>query len=327
MAVSGPPVLKAATREEVTPAELGGWEMHARKTGLVDLFAETDEEALALAKKVLTYLPSNAKELPPRKASTDQAPLAEEELAGIIPQDPRKVYDMHKLLERVVDTDSLLELKPHFAGSLITALARLDGRVVGLLANNPKVMAGAMGPGACEKAISFIALCDSYHIPLVFVHDTPGFYVSKAAEERKMPQKIMSFIDAIHHSTVPRIGLIVRKSYGMAHCNMLGARMGADFLLAWPKAEISFMSPLVAAEVVLGRKLAQSNEPEALRAAFLAEMDRMNAPWEAAGRNLIHRIIDPRETRQELVQCLNIACGQDAYRFSERRLANWPRMT
>jgi acetyl-CoA carboxylase carboxyltransferase component len=327
MAVSGPPVLQAATRESVSPEELGGWEVHARKTGLVDLFAETDQEALQLARLVLDYLPRNCRQLPPRIPAESAATTDWENFLEVMPRDPRKVYDMNQLLASLVDPGSLLPFKPQYDGSLITALARLDGRSVGILANNPKVMAGAMGPGACEKAIAFIAFCDSFHIPLLFLHDTPGFYVSKAAEARKMPQKIMSFIDAIHHSTVPRIALIVRKSYGMAHCNMVGANMGADFLLAWPKAEISFMSPLVAAEVVLGRKLAQSDDPEAMRQAFLDEMDRMNAPWEAAGENLIDRIIDPKDTRQELIRSLDLACGQESYRFSQRKLANWPRMT
>lgn len=326
MAVSGPPVLQAATGEKVSPQALGGWEMHAKTTGLVDLFAEDEDHCLQLIHQVLRYLPGNARELPPRQVPQEPARPEREQLLSVIPQNPRKVYDMHHLLEMVVDAGSLLELKPYFDGSLITTFARIEGRVVGILANNPKVMAGAMGPGACEKAVSFISLCDSYHIPLIFVHDTPGFYVSQAAEQRKMPQRIMSFIEAIHHSTVPRISLIVRKSYGMAHCNMVGGNMGADRMLAWPRAEISFMSPLVACEVVLGRKLAESEHPEALRDAFLEEMAQMNAPWEAAGLNLIDRVIDPRDTRQELAQALEIACSREGGSKSERKMATWPRM-
>jgi acetyl-CoA carboxylase carboxyltransferase component len=322
MAVTGPPVLQAATGEKVSKEDLGGWKMHAEKTGIVDLFAEDDADALRLIQKVLGYLPNNYQELPPKVKPLPPSKFKQNRLLEVLPDDPRKPYDMHELLEMVFDTQSILELKPSYDGSLITALARLDGEVVGILANNAKVNAGAMGAGACEKATSFICLCDSFHIPLIFLHDTPGFYVSKAAEEKQMPLKIMGFIQALHYSTVPRVSLMVRKSYGMAHCNMVGANMGAEVVLAWPQAEISFMAPEVAANVVLGRKLAQMPNAEEVKAAFLAEMNQMNEPWEAAGRNLIDKIIDPRQTRQELSKALQIAHG-GGQRKSKRLLANW----
>jgi acetyl-CoA carboxylase carboxyltransferase component len=219
----------------------------------------------------------------------------------------------------------VLELKPLFDGSLITALARLGGHVVGVLANNPKATAGAMGPGACEKATSFICLCDSFHIPLVFLHDTPGFFVGRRAEEGAMPLKIMNWIEALHHATVPRISVIVRKSYGMAHCNMSGGNMGNDVLLAWPGAEVSFMAPAVAVNVVHGRKIAAGEGPS--KEALMEEISRANAPWEAAGRGYIDRIIDPRDTRIELMRALARARGPDGQGGrSKRLLASWPRM-
>jgi acetyl-CoA carboxylase carboxyltransferase component len=234
---------------------------------------------------------------------------------------------MHRLLEAVCDPGSVLELKPYFDGSLITALARIEGRVVGVLANNPKVTAGAMGPGACEKATSLICLCDSFHIPLVFLHDTPGFFVGRRAEEGAMPLKIMNWIEALHLSSVPRISVVVRKSYGMAHCNMSGGNMGSDALLAWPNADVSFMAPAVAVNVVYGRKLQEMKDPAAARDAFMEEISRANAPWDAAGRNYIDRIIDPRDTRIEIAHALARAAGPDGQGGrSRRRLANWPRM-
>ena len=321
MAVSGPPVLAVATGEIVTPEDLGGWQLHAQKTGQVDLVADDEAHCFRLLKKTLSYLPPNHQTLPPRTDYQPFSDLRSDKLLTIIPQDDRYSYDMHKVLALIADADSLLELKPQYDGSLITAFARLDGRVVGFLANNPKITAGAMGPGACDKALSFIVLCDSFHIPLIFLHDTPGFYVSKAAEEQKMPLKIMNFIKALHYATVPKIGLIVRKSYGMAHCTMLGARMGADFLLAWPNAEISFMAPSVAANVLLGRKLDHAPDPMAARQAFMAELSQQNAPWEAAERNFIDRIIDPRQTRAELIRALAVAGSG----FSKRNMAGWPK--
>jgi len=325
MAVAGPPIVTALTNEKITAEELGGWEMHAKTTGLVDLFAEDENHCLDLIKSTLSYFPDNFRNLP--KSYQPQEPTnPNKDILKVIPEDARLTYDMHKLLEHIVDKDSLLELKPYFDGSLITTLARIDGKVVGILANNPKVMAGAMGPGACEKAVSFIALCDSFHIPLIFMHDTPGFYVNKAAEERKMPVKIMNFIQALQYSTVPKISLIVRKSYGMAHCNMLGANMGADTVMAFPTAEVSFMSPHVAAEIMLKHQLKDAENKEEIKANFLKEMNQINAPWEAAGENLIDRIIDPRETRVELIEALDIARGNKNGGMSKRKMASWIKM-
>ncbi len=327
MCVGGPSILEIATGEKASAEELGGWALHARQTGQVDLFADTDAAALSLARRALGYLPQHAGQLPPRQAAVDVAAQRLESVLDQVPEDPRQVYDMHGLLNAVCDADSVLELKPYYDASLITALARIDGRVVGVLANNPKVTAGAMGPGACEKATSFICLCDSYHIPLVFLHDTPGFFVGRRAEEAQMPLKIMSMIEALHQSTVPRISVIVRKSYGMAHCNMAGGNMGSDLVLAWPTADISFMAPAVAVNVVHGRKLAAMPDPAAARQALMDELARANAPWEAAGRNYIDRVIDPRDTRIELIRGLERACGADGEAGrSQRKLANWPRM-
>ena len=325
MAVGGTSILEVATGETSSHAELGSWEMHARHTGLVDLFAEDEAQCLALIRRLLGYLPSSAEQLPPRSPCAD-APLARlDSVFDIVPADRRQAYDMHDLLELIADEGSLLPLKPLYDGSLITALARINGRVVGFLANNPMVTAGAMGPGACEKAISFICLCDSYHIPLVFLHDTPGFLVGRAAEERKMPNRIMQFIECLAQSTVPRVSIVVRKSYGMAHCNMSGGRANNDILLAWPTADISFMAPEVAVNVAYGRKLQQAEDPELARREALAALAEGTAPWAAAGHNLIDKVIDPRDTRREIIRALERAAGSDGRQgFSRRQLANWP---
>ncbi len=334
MCVGGPSILEIATGEKTTLEELGGWELHAKVTGQVDLFAEDEAECFALVRKALGYFPVGAAlaaksvgaEAPPTKTDID--------VSALVPTDPRAVYDMHKVVDAICDEGSVLELKPYFDGSLITALARIDGHVVGVLANNPKVTAGAMGPGACEKATSFICMCDSFDIPLVFLHDTPGFFVGKRAEEGAMPLRIMNWIQALHHCTVPRISVIVRKSYGMAHCNMSGGNMGNDILLAWPGADVSFMAPAVAVNVVYGRKL-KTPPPEPSPAsgggdtkeALMEQISRANAPWDAAGRNLIDKVIDPRDTRVELIRALQRARGADGQGGrSKRLLASWPRM-
>ncbi len=327
MAVTGSPVLAAATGEIVEPQALGGWELHARTTGQVDLFADNDAHCIELIRTVLQYLPSNARYLPPVLRTGDSPTRRLDDIYKQVPDSPRQGYDMRRVVKTIADEGSVLELKPLYDRSLMTALARMDGMVVGFLANNPMFNAGAMGWGACEKATAFIALCDSFHIPLIFLHDTPGFLVSKAAEAHKMPLRIMQFLDALHHATVPKLSVIVRKSYGMAHCNMLGANMNADCFLAWPTAEVSFMAPEVAVNVVYGRKLASSAAPEKERERLVAEMNEKNSPWEAAGLNLIDDIIEPADTRIELIRGLRRAMGPDGEMGrSKRLLASWPTM-
>lgn len=326
MAVAGPPILETATGEQATPQELGGWELHANITGQVDLFAEDDKDCLRLVRDVLSYFPSNVDNLPP-VISTTEDPHKKIPATQLVPEDPKGIYDMRHLIEAIADSNTVLEFKPYFDGSLITSLARLDGHVVGFLANNPLVNVGAMGPSACEKACAFIALCDSFHIPMIFLHDTPGFFVSKYAEERKMPLKIMTFIQALQQSSVPRLSVIVRKSYGMAHCNMVGANMGADLLLAWPIAEVSFMAPAVAVNVMYGRKLQDFPDPEAARDQYIEQMRQGNAVWDAVGLNLIDKVIHPDDTRRELIKGLHRARGANGIQgMSKRHLANWPRM-
>lgn len=326
-AVGGASIITKATGEQVTDEQLGGWELHARVTGAVDLFADDEDECLALIRRALSYLPRNAGELPPVAARSSAEVHDGERLAALVPTDMRVGYDMHEFLHCLCDRDSVLELKPYFDGSLITALARLDGHVVGILANNPQVTAGAMGFGACEKASSFITLCDSFHIPLLFLHDTPGFLLCREAEERKMPIQIMRLIEALHQCSVPRVSLIIRKSYGMAHFTMSGGNMLSDQLLAWPSAEISFMAPEVAVNVMYGRQLAQREDAAELAEHYRQELALGNECWEPAELNLIDKVVDPVDTRTELLRAFALARGPDGEgNRSRRRMASWPKI-
>ena len=327
MAVAAPRILEVATREISTPDELGGWQLHAKKTGQVDLFAEDEEDCLRLVRHSLSYLPNNSSELPPVVPCDVPPDKRHEVIYDAVPSNPKRGYDMHTAIKIIFDRDTMLELKPYYDGSLIICLARLDGHVVGVLANNPMVNAGAMGPGACEKATAFICLCDSFHIPLVFLHDTPGFLVGKAAEDQKMPLKIMQFIQALQKCTVPRLSVVIRKSYGMAHCNMSGGGMGSDILMAWPSADVSFMAPDVAVNVVFGGKMQGAEINEELRQQFHDELVRGSEPWEAAGLGFVDKVIDPADTRLELIKALKWARGPAGDRgMSKRLLAGWPRM-
>jgi acetyl-CoA carboxylase carboxyltransferase component len=319
-AVGGSSIITVATGERVTDQELGGWEMHAHTTGAVDLFAEDEPHCMELIRRTLSYLPSSHEQAPAIVPCHDDPDERVDAMLEVVPSNLRQPYDMHALIDLIADQDTVLEFKPFFDGSLITALARIDGHVTGILASNPMVTAGAMGPGACEKAVSFMTLCDSFHIPLLFLHDTPGFMLCLEAEQRKMPIQIMRWIDALHHCTVPRVSVIVRKSYGMAHLNMSGGQMLSDQLLAWPGADISFMAPEVAVNVMYGRKSRAEQE------AQLAEMHHASAPWNAAGLGLIDKVIDPRDTRRAIIHAFRRARNPDGTaRRSRRLMASWPK--
>lgn len=323
MAVSGPRVLEIATNEKVSNEELGGWNLHATVTGQIDHAAEDEEDCLRIVREFLSYLPSNSEELPPELDNDKTAESRQRALLDLIPERSNQSYDMTRVIQTLVDHEKVFMLKPDFDPSVITCLARISGKTIGVIANQPSRFAGAMGPDGCDKCISFICLCDSFNIPLLFLHDTPGFFVGKAAEKKKMPGKIINFIQALSCATVPKISIIIRKSYGMANCNMCGADMGADFLYAWPGADISFMGPEVAANVVFGAKIMASDNPEGVRMKAVEELKLGSAPWAAAGLGFIDDVINPLETREIIIKSLELARGKSRG-MSQRLLASWP---
>ncbi|MBI2424626.1 MAG: carboxyl transferase [Candidatus Hydrogenedentes bacterium] len=323
MAVSGPRVLEMATGEKTSNEELGGWQVHAEITGQIDAVAEDEAQCFEIVRAFLSYLPSHKDALPPAIAGDPEAEARQEKLLTILPEKNNRTYDMHDILRTIVDHERLFEVKADFDRSVITCLARLDGHTVGFIANNPKHLAGASGPDGCAKCCAFIALCDSFHIPLVFLHDTPGFFVGKAAEHKGMPGKIINFIEALCLSTVPKISIIIRRTYGMAFGNMCGGNMGADFEYAWPTADMSFTAPEVAANIMYAKKIQQTEDPEAARKAAVAEMQAISTPWRAAGLGLLDDVIEPTETRRVLIESLALARGKSGGK-SERLLAAWP---
>ncbi|WP_246476394.1 acyl-CoA carboxylase subunit beta [Salicibibacter cibi] len=323
MAVAGPRMLEVATGESVSNEELGGWEIHAHHTGQVDHFAENEEDVLDSLKQFLDFMPQNGGEEPPFKETKDDPFRSLDELVDLVPTRRQRAYDMKKVIEHIADDHHFFELKATYGTALITVLTRVNGRTVGVIANQPMKFAGAAGDKECEKATDFIVMCDSYNIPLIFLHDTPGFRVSSEAEKMKMPTKIMVWNQALAQSTVPKISIVIRKSIGAAYGNMCGPTMGADFVVAWPTAEINFTGPEVGINVVYGRELAQSEQPETERAELLKSWSFDSSPYKAAGKYMLDDIIDPRETRKFLSRTLDYACGRNGS-ISERRLANWP---
>jgi len=324
MAVSGPRVLEVALEEKTTPEELGGWELHAEVTGQVDAFAEDDEHCMQIVRELLGYMPNNCDEEPPYVPTSDPPDRKTEKLMKIIPDISNRVYDMYQVIKEIVDDGRYFSLKPYYAKALITCLARMNGRVVGIIASQTTHNAGAAGPDECEKASSFIVLCDSYNIPLIHLCDTPGFLVGRPAERRKIPLKIMTWMEALSLATVPKITVIVRKAYGMGISNMCGPNCGADFISGLTTADISFMSPEAAANVVYARSIQEADDPEAERERLIREMQYGNAPWEAAAAGWLDDVLDPRDTRKYIIDCLELLHGRKGGFISQKRLQLWP---
>ncbi|WP_157061856.1 acyl-CoA carboxylase subunit beta [Alicyclobacillus ferrooxydans] len=323
MAVAGPRMLEIATGEKVTPEELGGWEIHAKQTGQTHRVAEDEAGALDAMRKLFSYLPLHSGETPPVMDSDDPIDRNLDTLLDLVPTRRTRAYDMRKVIRVIFDEGSFFELKPDFGGALLTGLARLGGRVVGVVASQPMIRGGSYGPDEADKAISFIAFCDSYHIPLVFLHDVPGFRVGRSAEADRMASKIMVWNQAVAWSSVPKVSVVIRKSIGAAYSNMCGPNMGADFIVAWPTAEISFTGAEVGVNVVYGRQLAKSDNPVGERQKLLTEWEFDSSPYQAAAKHLLDDVIDPRETRKFLHRTMELACRKNGGK-SQRLLANWP---
>lgn len=298
MAVSSPNLIELATGGKVEPQELGGWRLHTEVTGMVDMAVDSDEDALRAIKRFLSYMPSHHNEAPPQAAVPEGSGEGMRDIQDLLPANRTQVYDMRKIIERIVDKESMFELKGRFGRPLVTCLARLNGRVVGFLANNPFVKGGAIDTDACDKAVDFFVLCDSFNIPLILLVDTPGFAIGLEAEKRRITGKIVNWMNALQLVTVPKISILIRKSYGQAYLNMGGGR-NSDEVAAWPSAEVSFMTPAFAATIVHGLRPGDSGFEEKV-----AEMDRENAVWDIASMYGAQHVIQPHETRDYLIRLL-----------------------
>lgn len=298
MAVSSPNLIELATGAKVDPQELGGWRLHAEITGMVDMAVDSDEEALLAIKRFLSYMPSHHNERPPQVEVSSGSGEGMRDVDGILPVSRTQVYDMRKIIERIADNDSIFELKRRFGRSLVTSLARLNGHVVGFLGNNPLVKGGALDTDACDKAVDFLVLCDSFNIPLILLVDTPGFAIGLEAEKRRITGKIVNWMNALQLVTVPKISILIRKSYGQAYLNMGGGR-NSDEVAAWPTAEVSFMTPAFAATIVHGLHPSDPGFEEKVE-----EMDRENAVWDIASMYGAQHVIQPNETREYLIRVL-----------------------
>jgi acetyl-CoA carboxylase carboxyltransferase component len=324
MGAAGPRIIEEAIGEKITPQELCGWELQARVTGKVDAVAENDEECLDMVKEFLSYMPSHNGEEPPFLPTQDDPQRRLDNVGKIVPDKLNRGYDMNQLIKLIVDDGRYLQIKSEFAKALITCLARLDGRVVGIIANNPMFNAGAPDVPACEKATSFICLCDSFNIPLIFLTDIPGMYPGKDSERQKLPNKIINWLEAETLATVPKISVTLRKAYGIGWNCMLQPCETGDFVVAWPTASISFVDPEIGVKLVYGSKISKAHNPEGERQKLLEEWAVDSTPWKAAEQHYFDDIIDPKDTRKFLIEALKIVRGKRGNTISHHRLQNWP---
>ena len=318
MSVSSPRLVSMAIGEKVDLEELGGWRLHAEKTGLIDHFVDTDEEALAAMRRFLSYMPSHNKELPPDAPVPESAGEAQEKILDILPERRNQVYNMKKIVEVMVDPGSFFELKARFGKPLVTGLARMGGKVVGILANNPMVGGGALSADACRKAVDFTVLCDSFNIPLVRLMDTPGFVVGTEAERRGAPGWIMNFMNTACLTTVPSVTVLCRKAYGRAYVAMGGGAHN-DTMVAWPTAEISFMDPVFATTIVHNKERGDDGFEDAL-----ADIQKDLEVWDMAAIYSAHDVIKPQETRDYIIRMLDIHRRRRSGGLGEHLMSTWP---
>ena len=307
MFVTGPDVVKTVTHENVTFEELGGAMVHNEKSGVAHFVAENEEHCLALIRKLLSYLPQNNMEEPPVVRCTDDPLRADEALDTIVPDSPTKPYDMKEVIHRIVDDGEFFEVHEYYAQNIIVGFARLNGRVVGIVAQQPMVLAGCLDINASVKGARFVRFCDCFNIPLITFEDVPGFLPGVGQEHGGIIRHGAKLLYAYCEATVPKLTVITRKAYGGAYDVMSSKHIRGDLNFAWPTAEIAVMGPEGAVNILYRDELAQAPDPEALRQKLVADYRAHFAnPYIAAGRGYIDDVIEPRQTRARLIAGLEM---------------------
>ena len=319
-AVSSVKMTSIAIGEAVDPEALGGWRLHTEVTGMVDLAVDTDEEALDAIRRFLSYLPSHHNEAPPVLAVPPESGKESAKILDILPESRTKVYDVRKILALIYDAGSVFELKPRYGKTVVTALARLDGKTVGIVASNPMAKGGAIDPEACNKVVSFLVLCDSFNIPLVFMSDQPGFLIGIEGERKGAIGRVMNWMNALSLVTVPKISVIMRKTYGQAVLNM-GMGGNTDEVVCWFSGEINFMDPRSAVTVVYG--ITEQSDPGRYPER-LVEMTKGTSPYDAAAVNGVHTVINPVDTREHLIRLLEVHRAGMAKGVGQHLMRTWP---
>jgi acetyl-CoA carboxylase carboxyltransferase component len=307
MFVTGPDVVKTVTHEEVSFEDLGGASVHAEKSGVCHVAAESEADTLYLIRKLLGYLPQNNMEDPPYVQTGDDPLREEESLDNIIPDEPNKPYDVKEIIRLLVDNGQFFEIHEGYAGNIVVGFARLGGHSVGVVANQPAVLAGVLDIDSSEKAGRFVRFCDAFNIPVVTLVDTPGYLPGTNQEHGGVIRNGAKLLYAYCEATVPKLTVITRKAYGGAYLVMSSKHLRGDLNLAWPTAEIAVMGPDGAVNVVMRREMEQAADPVARKAELTAEYrEKFANPYVAAERGYIDDVIEPRETRARLINALEM---------------------
>jgi len=307
MFITGPDVVKTVTGEDVTQEELGGAMTHASKSGVANFVAPDEETCIEQVRYLLSFLPSNNLEDPPYYAPDDDPQRRCDSIVDLIPDAPNKPYDMKKVIAEVVDDGDFFEVNQNFAMNIVCGYARVDGHVVGIVGNQPQVLAGCLDIDASEKAARFVRTCDAFNIPLVTFVDVPGFLPGTDQEYGGIIRHGAKLLYAYCESTVPRVQIVTRKAYGGAYVVMNSKSIGADLAFAWPSSELAVMGAQGAVNILYRKELGSAGDPEALRAELVEEYtERFANPYNAAERGYVDDVIDPRDTRRVLVQSLEL---------------------
>jgi acetyl-CoA carboxylase carboxyltransferase component len=307
MVITGPGVIKAVTGEEVDLESLGGAKVHSEVTGQAHFVAETDADCIRIIQRLLSYLPSNNSEAPPVVETGDDPERIDDSLEQVVPADFRKSYDMHTVIERIVDVGSFLEVLPRFAANIIIGFARMEGATVGIVANQPRIKAGCLDVDASDKAGRFIRFCDCFNIPLINLVDVPGYFPGVTQEHAGIIRHGAKMLYAYSEATVPKITLALRKEYGGAVMGMCCVGMGVDLMLAWPIAQLVVLDTAAAVDLIFRKEIQSAADPQEYRQQKIGEYDyKYSNPFHAASNMLVNTVIRPAETRPQLIRALRM---------------------
>ena len=324
MFITGPEVVKSVTGEEVSSEELGGATTHNTKSGVAHVKASNDEECLQEIRRLLSFLPSNNMEGAPQVAVEDDLNRMLPEMEGFVPENANKPYDMKDIITSIADEGDFYEIQPTYAMNMITGFIRINGSTIGVIANQPKVLAGCLDINASDKAGRFIRTCDCFNIPVLNLVDVPGFLPGKGQEHGGIIRHGAKMLYAYSEATVPKVSLIVRKSYGGAYLAMCSKDLGADMVLAWPSAEIAVMGPQGAANIIFRKEIKESDDPQATRQEKIDQYSKEFAtPYKAAERGFVDDVIEPAATRARLIDVYDMLASKRETRPAKKH-GNFP---
>lgn len=311
MFITGPKVIETVTGEKVSGEALGGAMAHNQISGVATFISDNDQAAITLTRQLLSFLPSNNTETAPTFEANDNPNRVIPELNTFIPDNPNKPYDMHELISMIVDNGDFLEYQPYYAANMVTGFARMGGRSIGILANQPKVLAGCLDINASDKAARFVRTCDAFNIPLLTLVDVPGFLPGTSQEYGGIIRHGAKLLYAYSEATVPLVTIITRKAYGGAYIAMCSKHLGGDMVLAWPTAEIAVMGPAGAANVVFKKEIDAADDPAAAKKKMLDEYNAEFAtPYKAAELGYIDDVIEPAISRQRVIDAFNMLASK-----------------